>query len=245
MRKVLDSAALVAVAAVAAGCTLGPSDRIPSVAGADLQTDIASRLANTGQQPQSVTCPDALVGVVGQIARCDVVMSSTNSFEPIVKVTGVQGSTIDYEMMPALSKEQLQRGVARLVKGSDQTPGPAVVCQGDLPGTVGAQAHCDVTTAGGTMRRTAVVKSVEGLMMNFDLIPMLTKSEVENSLLDELATHLGGKRPDSATCAGNLEGRQGNSVDCTVLDGSESAALVLTVTAVDGDKINYTYAPRK
>jgi hypothetical protein len=80
-------------------------------------------------------------------------------------------------------------------------------------------------------------------MMNFDLVPILTKAEVERSLLDELARHL-AKRPDTATCSGNLEGKPGNTVDCDVSAGPESAAFVLTVTSVDGTNIDYSYAPR-
>ena len=57
----------------------------------------------------------------------------------------------------------------------------------------------------------------------FHLVPILTKAEVEGSLLDELARHL-GKRPNSATCPGNLEGKSGNTVDCAVTAGPERAA---------------------
>ena len=56
-----------------------------------LQTDIANRLAKGGEQPQSVTCKEDLIGEVGKTARCDVVISPTNSFEPIITVTGVDG----------------------------------------------------------------------------------------------------------------------------------------------------------
>lgn len=244
MRKVIGFlATLAAAAAVAAGCTLDASGAVPTVAGADLQTEIAQRLTNAGEEPKSVTCKDDLVGEVGQTARCDVVMSPTNSFEPLVMVTDVDGPTIDYEMKPALSQVQLEHAVERLVAAGGAARSDVVACESGLLGEIGAVALCDVTTAGVTVRRTAEVSSVEGLMMNFDLIPVLTKAEVEVSLLDELAAHLAA-RPDSAVCAGNLEGRPGTTVECTVVVGPESAAFTLTVTAVDGTKIDYSYAPR-
>ena len=87
----------------------------PAVGKDALQTDIADRLAKAGEQPQSVTCKDDLVGEVGKTARCEVVISPTNSFEPVITVTGVDGSTINYEMSPPLSKEQLEKAVSRLV----------------------------------------------------------------------------------------------------------------------------------
>ena len=244
MRKVIGPvAALAAMAAVLASCTLDASGAVATVAGADLQSDVAARLTSAGEQPQSVTCEDDLVGEVGQTARCDVVMSPTNSFEPIVTVTSVEGATINYEMAPAMSEDQLARAVTRLLSVTGGAPSDSVSCLSGLMGVIGAEARCDVTTAGVTLQRTAVVTSVEGLMMNFDLIPVLTKAEVEVSLLDELAAHL-AKRPDSAVCAGNLEGRPGATVDCTVVVAPDSAAFTLTVTAVDGAKIDYSYAPR-
>jgi hypothetical protein len=122
-------------------------------------------------------------------------------------------------------------------------PASQVTCPSGLIGQIGEASHCAVTAAGITLQRTAEVTSVDGLMMNFDLVPILTKAEVERSLLDELARHL-AKRPDTATCSGNLEGKPGNTVDCDVIAGPESAAFVLTVTSVDGTNIDYSYAPR-
>lgn len=244
MRKAVGPLAVLAAAAVSmSGCGWQIADGVPTVDTADLQADIAERFADAGERPESVTCKDPLVGEVGQTARCDVVMSPTNSFAPIATVTNVDGATIDYELMPALSKEQLENAVTRLVADTGGPPASSVSCATGLLGQMGEVARCDVTAGGMTLRRTAEVISVEGLMMNFDLVPILTKAEIETSLLDELARHL-QKRPDSATCSGNLEGKAGNTVDCAVVAGPETAAFILTVTKVDGTNIDYSYAPR-
>jgi Domain of unknown function (DUF4333) len=244
MRKAVGPLALlVAAAASLAGCGWQAADGIPAVDTVDLQSDIAGRFTDAGEHPESVTCVDPLVGEVGQTAHCDVVMSPTNSFAPIATVTGVDGDTIDYELTPALSREQLQKAVARLVADAGGPPASTVTCLSGLLGQIGEVSQCDVTTSGITLRRTAEVTSVDGLMMNFDLVPILTKAEVEGSLLNELSRHL-EKRPDSATCSGNLEGRPGNTVDCAVTAGPERAAFIVTVTKVDGTNIDYSYAPR-
>lgn len=245
MARLISSVAGLAVTCAALASCSSPvsSDAVPAVAPDDLQADIAQRLAAAGQKPQSVTCKDPLVGEVGQSARCDVVLSATNSFEPIVTVTDIDGGSIVYEMVPALSREQLEQAVARLAADDSAAP-DSVTCPSGLLGQPGVTARCDVMTGGVILRRTAEVTGVDGLTMNFDLVPLLTKAEVENSLLDELATHL-GKRPDAAVCGGDLEGRVGNTVDCTVTAGPERAELTLTVTTVDGAKIDYTYAPRR
>jgi Domain of unknown function (DUF4333) len=236
--------ALVTACALVSGCDayvgIGGT---PAVGRDALQTDIAVRLGKAGEQPQSVTCQDNLIGKVGKTTRCEVVMSPTNSFEPLITVTGVDGSAIDYEMSPAVSKEQLEKAVSRLVTDAAHAPPASVSCESGLDGKVGATAHCEVDSGGVKLRRTVKVNTVEGLMMNFDVVPVLTKAEVESSLLNELAVQT-RRRPDSARCSGNLEGRPGNSVDCTVATGPDTVSLILMVTTVEGDKINYSYTPR-
>lgn len=230
--------ALATLGTLLSGCdeSVGVGDK--HAVGKDaLQTDIASRLAEAGEKPQSVTCKEDLIGEVGKTARCEVVMSPTNSFQPVITVTGADENSIDYEMSPALSKEQLEKAVSRL------TAATSVSCESGLEGRTGATAHCDVDTGGLTLRRTIEVSNVEGLMMNFDLVPVLTKDEVATSLLDEFERQL-GRRPDSAQCTGNLEGKTGHTVDCTVVTGSVSESLRLTVTTVNGGSIKYSYAPR-
>ncbi len=233
---------LVATSAIVAACGSEPSPSVPAVDSADLQVDIAKQLAAAGENPMSVTCPAGLVGEVGQVARCDVVMGPTNSFQPIVTVTEVDGATIAYEMKPALSREQLEGAVARLLEGVADKQVTSVECLSDLVGELGAVARCVVTADGVTLSRTAEVTQVDGLLMNFDLVPMLTRTELEASLLDNLAVQLGGERPDSATCGDHLEGRPGNTVDCTVVADGISATLRLTVTDADGAEIHYSYA---
>jgi hypothetical protein len=236
--------ALVTAWALVSGCDANAGiGGTPAVDRDALQTDIAARLAKAGEQPQSVTCRENLVGEVGKTTRCEVVMSPTNSFDPVITVTGVDGSAINYEMSPAVSKEQLEKAVSRLVADAARVQVALVSCQSGLEGKVGATAHCDVDAGGVKLRRTVEVNTVEGLMMNFDVVPVLTKEEVASSLRDEFERQL-GRRPDSAHCAGNLEGKVGNTVDCTVVSGEDIRSFTLTVTTVSGGSINYSYAPR-
>lgn len=236
--------ALATLGALVSGCDASGAAGGKGVVGKDaLQTDIAARLAKAGEQPQSVTCTEDLVGEVGKTTHCEVVLSPTNSFEPVITVTGLDGSTINYEMSPALSKAQLERAVSRLVADATHAPVASVSCETGLDGNVGAMAHCDVDSGGLKLQRTVEVNSVDGLMMNFDVVPVLTKEEVASSLLDDFDRQQ-GRRPDSAQCTGNLEGRPGNTVDCMVVTGSDARAYTLTVTTVSGGSIKYSYAPR-
>ncbi|WP_167102191.1 DUF4333 domain-containing protein [Mycobacterium sp. DL592] len=236
-------AALVLSGAALSGCSFSASTGKPVVDKADLQKDISDRLAKAGQKPESVTCNDNLEGEVGKTTRCEVVLSATNSFEPIVTVTKVEGTTVSYDMAPAVNKEQLQKAVSTLVSDSSGVKVDSVSCESGLEGKTGAEAHCDVTAGGVTLRRTVDVTKVDGLMMNFTVIPVLPKAQVESSLLDQLAAQL-GQRPDSADCSDNLEGKPGTTVDCAVVAGADHQDFTLTVSTVEGDTVNYSFAPK-
>jgi hypothetical protein len=215
----------------------------PVVAKADLQKDISERLEKAGQKPKSVECKDDLKGEVGKSVTCEVALTDTNVFEPVVTVTKVDGSTVSYDMAPAVSKEQLEKVVARLLSESSGAPVDSVTCESGLEGKKGAQAQCDVTAEGVTLKRPVDVTKVDGLLMNFTLIPVLTKAQVESSLLDQLESQL-KQRPDSADCADDMQGTPGTTIDCTVVAGEETQVFTLTVNNVDGDRIKFNYAPK-
>jgi hypothetical protein len=160
-------AALLATVGVA-GCA-APSGEVPQVGRAALQDDIAARLTEAGEPPRSVTCQEDLLGEVGRVARCDVVISDTNSFQPVVTVTSVDGGTVGYELTPALSQAQLEGAVTRLAADAGERVA-VVACESGLEGAVGAQAHCDVDSDGVRARRTVEVTDVTGLTMNFNLL---------------------------------------------------------------------------
>jgi len=237
-------AAAALTGGAAGGCSFNFSTGSkPVVSKSDLQNDISERLEKAGQKPESVTCKSDLEGEVGKTTPCEVVLSDTNSFEPVVTVTKVEGSTVSYDMTPAVSREQLEKAVSHLVAKASDVKVDSVRCESGLEGTKGAEAHCAVTTGSATLNRTVAVTKVDGLLMNFTLIPVLPKRQVEDSLGDQLESQL-GQRPDSVDCAGDLEGKAGNTVDCLVVAGDESQDFTLTVTGVRGDRINYNYAPK-
>ena len=250
MPKIPTLTSAVAVAAVCttlSGCTItighpnqSNQSSAPTVSKDDLQKDISQRLATAGQTPESVTCQGDLVGQLGQIARCDVTMGPANSFEPVVTVTGLEGSKVDYDVAPSVSKAQLEAAVTHMLTSAGPAAPDSVSCQSGLDGKVGAVALCDVTAGGVPTRRTAVVTEVSGLSMKYGLIPVLSKAVAEASLLFQLRQT--GQHPDSATCPGDLEGRPGTTLECTTVTAGQTQTYILTVTAVQGDNITYKFA---
>jgi uncharacterized protein DUF4333 len=236
--------AAIAVACTVSGCTinLGNSSQqdAPKVSKDALQSDISQRLTTAGQTPQSVTCPDDLIGQLGQSVHCDVTMSPANSFEPIITVTGLEGTKVNYDVTPSVSKSQLEASVSQMVARSTKSTPDSVTCQSGLDGKVGAVAYCDVSAGGASTRRTVTVDDVSGLSLKYGLIPVLAEAVAASSLIFQLRQT--GQHPDTANCAGDLEGKVGNTVECTAVTAGQPQTYVLTVTAVHGDNITYKYA---
>ncbi|WP_123025744.1 DUF4333 domain-containing protein [Mycolicibacterium stellerae] len=171
------STAVVAAAAlfccVSSGCSVNSGGtNVPTVSRTALQEDIAERLADAGEKPDSVICKQDLIGEVGTTAHCEIVVNPTNSFEPIVTVTAVDGAAIDYQMAPAVSRQQLEQVVSRLIADSGVRDVRTVLCESGMEGTVGAVGHCDVDAGGSRSQRTVEVSGVSGLMMNLELVPL-------------------------------------------------------------------------
>jgi hypothetical protein len=117
-----------------------------------------------------------------------------------------------------------------------------VSCESGLEGKKDSFTHCDFDVGGETLRHTATVTKVENMTMRFVLLPALTRAELEETLINEIAQQV-VERPDTATCSGDLEGVPGKTVDCTVTAGPETQDYLFTVTSLDGDRINYQLEP--
>ncbi len=225
----------VAMVVFATGCSLLRSgDGGEAVSAADLQKDIADRLARAGQAPKSLACQGGLAAETGASTRCDVVLSDTNSIQPIVTLTSV--NPLNYDVTAAVSREQLATAVAGLLSGSD------VTCQSGLDGKTGAQAQCTVTKDGVRAVRTVEVTNVEGLLMSYEVLPVLSRDQVQGLLGDRLAQS--GPRPERVECLGDLQGKVGATLDCTAVVGGSSEQFMLTVTNVNGDVIDFGVTPK-
>ena len=96
--------------------------------------------------------------------------------------------------------------------------------------------------AAGQLQSDRNITDVSGLLMNYAVVPLLPKAVVESSLLLQLKQI--GQQPDSATCTDNLEGKPGNTIECTTVSGGQTQTYILTVTAVQGGNVTYNYSPK-
>ena len=162
-------AALAAVGLLGAGlsgCSVKvetSSGNTPSVSAADLQQNLTDRLTQAGNSPKSVTCKGDLVGEVGKTATCEIVMSEANTFDAVVNVTKVDGTTVTYDAAPQLTKDQLEKVVTGMASAE------SVACDTGIEGKVGAIANCTITKDGALSQNVVGVSKVEGLMMDLEV----------------------------------------------------------------------------
>ncbi|MEU6664354.1 DUF4333 domain-containing protein [Streptomyces sp. NPDC046821] len=95
------SVSALAVSALLAGCSasvsVGKSD--PKLSKDKLATTVSEKLAaTTGQPKPDITCPEDLVGKVGNTARCKLTADDGSTLGVTVKVNSVEGSQINFDI---------------------------------------------------------------------------------------------------------------------------------------------------
>jgi len=204
-----------------------------TVSAADLQKDLTDRLTSAGNPPKSVTCHDDLTGEVGKTAKCEVVMSETNTVEAVFTATKVEGTTVSYDIAPELTKEQLQKAVVGI------TSGTGVVCDSGLAGKVGDKTRCEVTIDGTQTKRTVSVEKVEGLSMDLDVVQVLEKKKVAEVLSGELGAD--GTPIETVECVDDVLAKAGSTVECAVTSGGQTVGYIVTVTSAQGSDVKFDY----
>lgn len=218
-----------------AGCSNQSGEVTTVLSAADLQTDLAARLSDSGEPAKSVMCMKDLRGAIDRTARCEVVFGIADSVTAVVTTTKVEGARIIYEITrPELTKDQLAARVAGV------EPGQTATCDTGLAGNVGDWTQCVLDRNGGTRSELVEVKGIDGLKMDLNVIPMLPQEQVEDTLATRLTPSYGA-RPDTAACPGDLVGTKGNTMECAVTVGENRDRYVLTVIDAGNGRIDFDY----
>ena len=69
------------------------------------------------------------------------------------------------------------------------------------------------------------------------------KQQLEDALLERLAAS-SDQAPDTVDCTGDLQATTGQTTECTVSTDLAGQVYIVTVTTVDGDTVNFDYAPK-
>ncbi|MGW7201361.1 DUF4333 domain-containing protein [Streptomyces chryseus] len=81
------------------GCSFTASAGKPEVPADKLAATVAERLATTTGQPKpDVTCPEDLVGEVGNSTKCNLTAKNGSTVGVSVKVTSVNGDKVKFDI---------------------------------------------------------------------------------------------------------------------------------------------------
>ncbi|MGV1087068.1 MAG: DUF4333 domain-containing protein [Mycobacterium sp.] len=226
--------AVVLLGAGLSGCSAKVETKTAaSISAADLQGKLTDQFAGSKTPPKSVTCKDELVAEVGKTASCDVAISDTNNVEAVVTVTSVKGGDLQYEISPALTKEQLAQSVSGMSGAS------TVTCPTGLEGKIGATAQCDTTLDGVVTKRLIEVDNVSGLQMDVSMKRIWPKEKVQEILLQKL--NADGTPAETVECVDDVVAQTGTNVECAAVTGSQKKGYVVTVTTFDDDNLGIDY----
>jgi hypothetical protein len=218
------------------GCTASVSvSSKASITADQLQKDLTDRLTQAGMTAKSVTCKDDLVGEVGKTAGCDVSFSDTNNVEAVFTATKVEGSTVSFDITPAMTKEQVEKAVAGMASV------PSATCESGVDGKVGATTKCEMTIDGKPAKRVVEVSTVEPAKLGIELsvYALLPKEQVAEVLMQKLGAD--GQAVETVDCVDDVVSKVGSTVECAAVTGNEKTGYVVTVTDAQGDSVNFDY----
>lgn len=124
-----------------------------------------------------------------------------------------------------------------------------VDCPDDLQGKKDTVLKCTVTDASGKRTAKLTVTNVHGSDIGFhyelepaeeggsagSTIAEPTLEQKVSSLLEQQV----GQRPDQIDCPGDLVGKIGQTMRCTLTAGADELGLTVTVTEVEGTNVNF------
>lgn len=235
--KLTTMAAITAIGLLSAGLS-GCSAKVETksaaaITAADLQKKLTEQFAGSTMPPKSVTCKDDLAAEVGKTSSCDVLLADSSSVDAVVTVTGVKGGDVSYDIMPALTKEQLAKWVSGMAGAS------AVSCATGIEGKIGAMAQCDTTLNGVDSKRVLEVDGVNGLELDISMKKMWPKEKVQEILLQKLGAD--GTAVETVECVDGVMGKTGANVECAAVTGNQKKGYIVTVTTFDDENLGIDY----
>lgn len=66
------------------------------------------------------------------------------------------------------------------------------------------------------------------------------QDDLEKELSQQLEATV-GQAPDKVECPGDLEGKEGTEMRCTLTAGSDELGMTVTVTSVDGKDVKFDF----
>ena len=152
-RKIITALAVGGMAATLTACSFSASTGGPAtVSKTDVADQISTKVAaQSGQKPDSVSCPRDLKATVGATVDCAMTTGGQNDAVNVT-VTSVNGSSVNFDIVETVDKNVVASQISsQLTQQVGHAP-ESVTCPDNLKGTVGATLRCQLTDAGRHLR---------------------------------------------------------------------------------------------
>jgi hypothetical protein len=151
-----------------AGCSADVSVE-KTVSKDDVAKQISSKVNDqSGQAPESVSCPGDLKASVGATLNCTMTANGQND-NVNVTVTKVNGDDVDFDMVETIPKDDVAKQISdQLTQQVGHKP-DSVTCPDNLKATVGATLRCQLTDGTTKLGVTATVTGVQGGNVKYDI----------------------------------------------------------------------------
>ncbi|MDQ4115149.1 MAG: DUF4333 domain-containing protein [Actinomycetota bacterium] len=149
-----------------------------------------------------------------------------------------------------MDEADVERQLSRALEDNTGTKPDKVDCPGDLEGEKDATMKCTIKEGDGEIGVTVAVTEVDGSDLRFryevdDIAkdgstPGVTVDEIE--LEERVSTSLEqqvGQKPDQIDCPGDLTGKVGETMECTLTAGADQLGVTVTVTAVNESTVDF------
>lgn len=140
----------------------------------------------------------------------------------------------------SISQDELASQVAGMYPAKDDTTTVRVTCDGDLPATAGATQECRVKVDRQRAMVRVSVTDVVDTEVRIDSVLVVPADRVARELLEALTRE--AFQVDEVVCPGELLGRVGETVTCTVTPNTGSGEVTATVTKIRGLRVDFDYA---
>lgn len=145
----------------------------------------------------------------------------------------------------ALSAERVSEPLAARLADAGLLADPdSLSCDGDA--VVGKSLECTFTANGQPVALTAKVGAVDGDKVEFDLTAT-AQPVAADVLADNVKTAVGqqvGAVLDDAACEAELAAEVEATTTCTVTAGEQTRDFLVTVTTIDGGRVDYRLDPK-
>lgn len=174
----------------------------------------------------------------------------SGAFAGAALLAATAACSVSFNAGSSLDRADVEQTLAKVLEEETGTKPDKIECPGDLEGKLDTTMECTLTNDSAEYVVKLTVTKVDGLDVRFDYKVASTAKDgstpevafAETMLEERVSSILEeevGQRPDKIDCPGDLAGKVGETMRCTLSAGTDEIGLTVTVTEVEGTSMNF------